>query len=240
MAYTNTWDETAPADTSLASLVGQDIRTFKLDIRERVAQMSGTLANRPTPEAAWAGLLYFATDTDQAFQWNGNAWVGVTLGWAGLFYSLFNYQSQGSTLPGQTLLTWNIPPMPPGPAGLRFRIQLTNAPNTVPITSLALFGPAGGMIDFAGQNGIPVNYTIQSEFVMSNLTGVTNAQGGALMPVFYPSFGTPFLNNFLPGAVVDVPGSFPNFETNAGWPLSLVCSTNMSFVTIDFILIERI
>jgi len=47
--------------------------------------LSGTFANRPTPEivnATWGGagygLLYFSIDTKQVFQWNGVAWVDVT------------------------------------------------------------------------------------------------------------------------------------------------------------------
>src|SRR6516225_9507303 len=78
MAYTNSWVETAPADSSLASLVGQAIRTFKLDIRERTSQISGTLAARPTPEAVFAGLMYFATDNGKMYEWSGSTWTDVT------------------------------------------------------------------------------------------------------------------------------------------------------------------
>jgi hypothetical protein len=47
--------------------------------------LSGTLANRPTPEVAnatWGGanfgLLYFSTDNGKIYQWNGGAWVDIT------------------------------------------------------------------------------------------------------------------------------------------------------------------
>src|SRR5208282_2642878 len=82
-AYDNTWDETSPPDTQPANLLGQDIRTFKTDIRERLALLSGTLANQPTNldavfGGATYGMLYFATDTGQIFQWSGAAWVDIT------------------------------------------------------------------------------------------------------------------------------------------------------------------
>ena len=76
------WDETSPPDTQAANLLGLDIRNTKRDIRERLALLSGTLANRPTPDANWGGVgygvLYFSTDTAQVFQWSGAAWVDVT------------------------------------------------------------------------------------------------------------------------------------------------------------------
>jgi len=84
-AFTNAWDVTFPPDTQLANLLGQDLRNFRTDVMQRMALMSGTLANRPTPEivnATWGGagygLLYFSTDTRQIFQWNGGAWVDIT------------------------------------------------------------------------------------------------------------------------------------------------------------------
>jgi hypothetical protein len=52
---------------------------------QRLSSLSGTLANRPTPEtvnATWGGtgygILYWSTDTGQVFQWNGSAWVDLT------------------------------------------------------------------------------------------------------------------------------------------------------------------
>jgi hypothetical protein len=83
--FTNVWDTTYPPDTQLANLLGQDLRNLRTDIMQRLSLLSGTLANRPTPEivnATWGGagfgLLYFSTDTKQIFQWNGAAWVDVT------------------------------------------------------------------------------------------------------------------------------------------------------------------
>src|SRR5229473_7737054 len=81
MAFTNVWDTTTPPDTQPANQLGLDIRNLKTDIMQRVAALSGTLANRPAPEtinADWTNLLYFALDTSQVFQWSGVAWVEVT------------------------------------------------------------------------------------------------------------------------------------------------------------------
>lgn len=75
MAYTLTWDEVFPPDTQPANLLGDDVRDFKRDVRERVASFgAGTLANRPTPESVFVGVTYFATDTGQYFRWNGASW----------------------------------------------------------------------------------------------------------------------------------------------------------------------
>jgi len=86
MAFSRNWDETFPPDTQAANLLGQDIRDFKEDIRERVAAISGTFASRPAVGdmiTGWGayggnGMLYFATDSGAVYQWNGAAWVDVT------------------------------------------------------------------------------------------------------------------------------------------------------------------
>jgi hypothetical protein len=82
---TDIWDITQPLDTQLASQGAADFRALKLDIMQRLSQLSGTFANLPTPEvvnATWGGvgfgLLYFSTDTAQIFQWNGVAWIDIT------------------------------------------------------------------------------------------------------------------------------------------------------------------
>lgn len=85
--YDISWDITFPPDTQLANLLGQDIRNLTKNVMERLSALSGTLANRPTPEATGAaatwggtgfGFIYFATDTNQVFQWSGTAWVDIT------------------------------------------------------------------------------------------------------------------------------------------------------------------
>jgi hypothetical protein len=83
MGYTNVWDITQPPDTQAANLLGQDLRTFRLDTMQHFAFMSGLDAAKPTPEnsgatANWQGLLFFATDTNKVYQWSGTAWVDIS------------------------------------------------------------------------------------------------------------------------------------------------------------------
>lgn len=85
MAFTNVYDATLPADTSLANALGDVIRKFKGDIAERLeAAGGGPIANRETPEALFGnantGILFLATDEGITYQWDGTAWntVGVS------------------------------------------------------------------------------------------------------------------------------------------------------------------
>jgi hypothetical protein len=78
MAYTNPWVETNPVDTSPANQFGDAIRDLKTDTHERLF-LSGTFANRPTPEAIFVGMIYFSTDTGQLFRWSGTGWVIVSV-----------------------------------------------------------------------------------------------------------------------------------------------------------------
>jgi hypothetical protein len=85
--FADIWDISQPPDTELANLLGQNIRGLKNDIMQRMSLLSGTIANRPTPEvnsatANWGGIgygiIYISTDTNQIFQWSGIAWVDIT------------------------------------------------------------------------------------------------------------------------------------------------------------------
>ena len=120
--YDHAWDITQPPDTQVANLLGQDSRNLKDDIMQRMSLLSGTLANRPTPEtvnATWGGsgfgLIYLATDTNQIFQWNGTSWV-VIAGLSTQRYSdLTTYTTSnasitttGITIPANTLIAGSI------------------------------------------------------------------------------------------------------------------------------------
>lgn len=82
-------DPTYPPDTQQANQLGLDIRSFKTDVIQRVALLSGTFANRPTPDSGWGGTgygwLYFTTDTNKVYQWNGASWVDVSSSFLGSF-----------------------------------------------------------------------------------------------------------------------------------------------------------
>jgi hypothetical protein len=116
--FDHVWDLTQPPDTQLANLLGQDIRNLKDDIMQRLSLLSGTFANRPTPEtvnAVWGGagfgLLYFATDTQQLFQWNGAAWVQITFNSS--LVATLNLTGQAAAIAATTFYT-----APVGQAGL--------------------------------------------------------------------------------------------------------------------------
>lgn len=82
---TNAWDNTFPPDTQLANLLGSDLRQLRVDTQQRLSLLAGTLANRPSNMdnvfgGVGYGVVYFATDTNQVFQWTGAvpAWVDIT------------------------------------------------------------------------------------------------------------------------------------------------------------------
>src|SRR3979490_535807 len=84
-SFDHVWDLTQPPDTQLLNQGALAFRSLKDDVMQRMSLLSGTLANRPTPEtvnATWGGvgfgLIYFATETGRMYQWNGAAWVDIT------------------------------------------------------------------------------------------------------------------------------------------------------------------
>lgn len=193
MAYTNTWDDTAPLDTSLASLLGQDIRTFKVDIRERLSQTSGPLANRPTPEAGFAGITYLASDTYQMFQWSGSAWVDITQALRGSTI-LFKNPPAGFTGNGATQIVASHS-LPGGflsdHGGIRIYARAFNddgSLQTNPRTMIfevnfgnAVFGLSSGTVSSAKESGIDVqifnNFNVAQQFTFLNLLGTSNDLG---------------------------------------------------------------
>jgi hypothetical protein len=86
--FSNLFDITFPPDTQLANQLGNDIRTFKLDIQQRMAAISGNSNNgtmfpafvNDTQPSAWAGLLFFALDNGHTYRFNGSTWDDVTSG----------------------------------------------------------------------------------------------------------------------------------------------------------------
>jgi len=118
MAFTNIWDDTFPADTELANLIGANLRQLRLDIQQRMAVISGLSTSMPAfasdaQPGNWTGVLFFATDNGNIYQFNGTTWNNVTadflpttpqlfLGYYGsLFTSITNFLSF-SGLPSST------------------------------------------------------------------------------------------------------------------------------------------
>lgn len=110
MAYTQAWDETIPADTQAANLLGDNIRDLKRDARERVATFgAGVIASRETPEAVWGdankGIMYFSTDEGKIYRWNGSTWVEITSNFLGTLLKDFgDYTPVTVTNPGAETL----------------------------------------------------------------------------------------------------------------------------------------
>jgi hypothetical protein len=93
MAYTNAWDEAAPAGSADADTLDTIIQAKMKDMRERledafpdwsddavdpkkVVVNSGTLANRPAVADSNTGEGYFATDTGDMYFFDGTDWIG--------------------------------------------------------------------------------------------------------------------------------------------------------------------
>jgi hypothetical protein len=113
-AFSNPWDNTIPPDTQAANQLGADLRAFRTDVQQRLSLLSGTLANRPTNMdatfgGAGYGIVFFSTDTQQIFQWNGAAWVDIT---STLAPNVLDQQGPAAQLTGngadQTIYTKNI------------------------------------------------------------------------------------------------------------------------------------
>jgi hypothetical protein len=103
MAFSNIWDTTFPPDTQLANLLGLDIRNgVKVDVQQRMAAISGLDAVKPnfagdTQPTNWNGILFFATDTGQIYQFNNPVWTNIT--------SSFILKSVAQKQTGVTVLT---------------------------------------------------------------------------------------------------------------------------------------
>jgi len=83
MAFTNVYDDTFPADTELANLIGANLRQIRLDVQQRMAVISGLDAAKPnfagdTQPGNWNGILFFATDSGKIYQFNNPTWTDVT------------------------------------------------------------------------------------------------------------------------------------------------------------------
>lgn len=83
MPFTNLYDVTFPPDTQLANLLGSDARASALNVQQRMAAISGLDASKPafgsdSQPANWNGILFFATDTGQVYQFNNPVWTNVT------------------------------------------------------------------------------------------------------------------------------------------------------------------
>jgi hypothetical protein len=178
-SFDNAWDITTPPDTQAANQLGLDIRNLKDDIMQRLSLLSGIFANRPTPEtvnAVWGGsgfgLLYFATDTGQIFQWNGAAWVQVSFG---TVIAKFDALGQSATIAATTLYTptaagfyrasMNIAIQSPvGSSQVVGQILFTQNGHVITLTPVnsapLVFGSPSGIVALYSDSGQPIQYAV--------------------------------------------------------------------------------
>ena len=179
---TNVFDNTFPPDTQLANLLGQDIRTFKLDIQERMALISGTLAGRWNPgadtqPAKWTGLLYFATDTQQLFQWSGAAWVQIPF--TGGVIAAFNLTGQNAAI--ASTLFYAVPASGAGIYRASIDLVLTTDGSGGQIGVAVQWTNDGGV-----GNGTVVN-SINLGVGVGNEVDLTGGVGGIKSSLTFPS-----------------------------------------------------
>jgi hypothetical protein len=183
MAPTNVYDVTFPPDTQLANLLGSDLRNLALNVQQRMALISGTLASIWNPgadaqPANWTGLLYFATDTGQIFQWSGTAWVAIPPITGGIVGAAVNLTGQTGVI-GSTVL-YSVPAGGAGMYQVSFDITITTAG-----TGGAFYGPLSwnnGVISAAAQITSAISCS-----VLGNETIPVNGISGAVpnTTVFY-------------------------------------------------------
>lgn len=135
MAFTNIWDDTFPADTQLANLLGQDLRNFRTDAQERMASISGLDAAKPafgadTQPVKWNGILFFATDTGKIYQFNNPAWTDVT---ASFIHPVFRNSTIVQNIGNTTLNTIYTALLPAAIFSTATQIRIT-----IPIISLSI------------------------------------------------------------------------------------------------------
>jgi len=186
--FTNVWDTTFPPDTQLANLLGQDLRNVRTDVMQRLSLLGGTRTNRPTPEivnATWGGagfgLLYFSTDTGQIFQWNGEAWVDVTVSLIKGVVASVNLTAQQATIGITTLYT---PPVN-GYYRPSFNIIETQAATSSSTLPLGIIGWTDG------DTGVVESYTTNTFVGGSNISNVPGIVGFLAQDLsFYARGGT--------------------------------------------------
>ena len=193
--FTNVYDTTFPPDTQAANLLGQDLRNFRTDVMQRMSLLSGTFANRPTPEivnATWGGvcygLLYFSTDTGQIFQWNGAAWVDISQNFRSAFFKDNTTHVHTGTVTEDVVYTNVISGGQLGTNGV-IRATIVFTPTVQGAGGTNIFVRYGGavVITYNIVAGAQIGVSYRFDVLMGN-SGVTNAQRATTM------------NNGFPGA----------------------------------------
>lgn len=192
--FTNVWDITQPPDTQLASQGGLDFRNVHVDVMQRMSLLSGTLANRPTPEtvnATWGGsgfgVIYIATDTSQIFQWNGASWTEIS------FLKHLTDLSVNVVNPGPGALNSITIPASGTKIGSHIRITSFFGPSSGTPTTIALelngttlysfsFSAGGGVATGALVCDLLVTSASVAQIVVPYMIGAFNASPNIVFP----------------------------------------------------------
>jgi hypothetical protein len=181
----NVFDVTFPPDTQAANQLGLDIRTFKTDIQARMALISGTIGNRWNPgadaqPANWTGILYFATDTNQLFQWSGSAWVQIAFSGT-LVVASVNLGGQNAAIAATTL--YAVPASAGGLYRASVKLTLTTVgTGGIIIPKLNWTNSAGAVA--SNSPGVAANAAVASEAdMLMQGSGITISTCGATMDV---------------------------------------------------------
>jgi hypothetical protein len=183
MAFSNLWDQTFPPDTQLASLGGADLRQLRVDTQQRMAAISGLDAAKPAfgadaQPAQWNGILFFATDTGNIYQFNNPSWTNVTSSFLFRNNALkaINQTTHTGTTTLDTIYSLTVPGNAIGATGrvrmtLVFYLNVIGGSNTLEIT----FGGTNllGSLNISPSLGIGT----QLKFVLEGGNiGTTNSQ----------------------------------------------------------------
>ena len=234
MAFTNIWDDTYPPDTQFANQLGADLRNFRLDTQQRMASISGLDANKPNfagdvQPVSWNGILYFATDTGNIYQFNNPVWTNVTSALTTKTNALkaVNQVVHTGTTTMDTIYTLNLPANILGVNG-RARMTFVFRPTSIAggcVTEITFGGTVIGTGNFiAGW----INNQIKVVLEGGN-TGATNTQrwNGHM---------------FVPGQVVQVFGisTTSAIDTTVGVAVTVAeqSSANSDSQTFDFFTLE--
>lgn len=207
--FTGVWDVTFPPDTQLANQLGADLRSLRVDVMQRMALLSGTFANRPTPEtinATWGGagfgLLYFSTDNNKIYQWSGSAWADITSSVGGGSIQTVADGSVGLDIPANTLQVGDV---------LDITMSLT-----------ALNGVGGSTNGYLQFSGTPLG-TLFSVAHPSNPAIMARAR---ILIASIGAIGTIFTTcDYVPGAF---PTSVQKFNVDTTSPINVIGIANVS------------
>lgn len=158
MAFTNLWDNTFPADTELANLIGSNLRQLRVDTQQRMAAISGVDAAKPNfaadaQAASWNGILFFAIDTGRVYQFSNPNWTEVT-----------NSIASGGTTGGSILVT---------------AFDLPNIAAGTWYIGLGIGNIAESVETSGGRSPMPTGGTFQNLYV--NVTNVQPASGNMVI-----------------------------------------------------------